>query len=267
MSKARPVSCNLMDTCSWSDSQVGPLNLESDRKFALGWGEIILKRIQTTAAVIAALLCGAALAPAQVVISQVYGAGGNANALMRNDYVELFNKGAAPVSLTGYSLQYASTVGTSWTNSLALSGTIQANKYFLVQLASGGSAGTVLPTPDQTGTINMAAGAGKIVLLSSTTAPTAGTVCPTTNVVDIVGYGSGTNCFEGSGPTATISISLAAFRGSGGCTDTNSNSADFATGAPAPRNSASPANVCGVVGGLSITSSSPLPSGTACRRG
>ena len=46
-----------------------------------------------------------------VVISQVYGAGGNAGATYQNDYVELFNKSASSVSLTGWSVQYASTSG------------------------------------------------------------------------------------------------------------------------------------------------------------
>ena len=48
---------------------------------------------------------------AQVVISQIYGAGGNSGATLQNDYVELFNRGAEPVSLAGWSVQYASATG------------------------------------------------------------------------------------------------------------------------------------------------------------
>ena len=56
-------------------------------------------------------------------------------------------------------------------------------------------------------------------------------------MVDVVGYGTGTNCFEGTGPTGTISATLAALRLDNGCTDTDNNSTDFSTtGAPAPRN-------------------------------
>ena len=47
-----------------------------------------------------------------VVISQVYGAGGNSGALLSNDYIELFNRGTATVSLDGWSVQYASATGT-----------------------------------------------------------------------------------------------------------------------------------------------------------
>ena len=36
-----------------------------------------------------------------LVISQVYGAGGNADALYANDYIELFNRGATDVVLYG----------------------------------------------------------------------------------------------------------------------------------------------------------------------
>jgi hypothetical protein len=37
-----------------------------------------------------------------VVISQVYGGGGNAGATLRNDFIELYNRGAVPVSLNGW---------------------------------------------------------------------------------------------------------------------------------------------------------------------
>ncbi len=36
-----------------------------------------------------------------VVISQVYGGGGNASANYTHDYIELFNRGTTTVSLTG----------------------------------------------------------------------------------------------------------------------------------------------------------------------
>lgn len=55
----------------------------------------------------------AAAAPA-IVISQVYGGGGNSGAPYRNDYVELFNRDAVPVSLRGWSVQYASAASSAW---------------------------------------------------------------------------------------------------------------------------------------------------------
>src|SRR4051812_251995 len=43
---------------------------------------------------------GAMVSPG-VVISQVFGGGGNSGAVLTNDFIELFNRGAAPVDLTG----------------------------------------------------------------------------------------------------------------------------------------------------------------------
>jgi hypothetical protein len=48
-----------------------------------------------------------------VVISQVYGAGGNAGATLNADYVELFNPTGNTLTLNNYSIQYASAAGTT----------------------------------------------------------------------------------------------------------------------------------------------------------
>ena len=40
-----------------------------------------------------------------VVISQVYGGGGNSGAPLKNDYIELFNRGTSAISLDGWSVQ------------------------------------------------------------------------------------------------------------------------------------------------------------------
>ena len=50
-------------------------------------------------------------ASADLVISQIYGGGGGTRALLTHDFVEIFNRGSAAVSLDGYSLQYASARG------------------------------------------------------------------------------------------------------------------------------------------------------------
>ena len=104
-------------------------------------------------------------ASADVVISQVYGGGGNSGATLKNDFVELFNRGAAAVDISSWSIQYASASGSSWqvTN---LVGTIQPGQYYLVQEAAG-SGGTVnLPTPDAVGTIPMSGTNGKVALVN-----------------------------------------------------------------------------------------------------
>jgi uncharacterized protein len=46
-----------------------------------------------------------------IVISQVYGGGGNSGAPYTHDFIELFNRSSEPVSLAGWSVQYASATG------------------------------------------------------------------------------------------------------------------------------------------------------------
>ena len=181
-----------------------------------------------------------------VVISQVYGGGGNTGATYTNDFIELFNAGSAPVSLAGWSVQYAGGTGSSWTNKTNLPAvTLQPGQYFLVQQAAGTGGTTALPTPDATGTVAMGGPAGKVALVSSTTALT-GTQPSSSTLVDLVGYGaaSAVNGYETASAGVT-SNSTGALRINAGCTDTDNNSADFTIVAPTPRNSLSALNVCG----------------------
>lgn len=189
-------------------------------------------------ALLALAATGSAVAAGNVVISQVYGGGGNSGATLKNDFIELYNRSAAPVSLAGWSVQYASSTGVNWSKT-DLAGSIAPGGYYLVGEAAGAGGTVNLPTPDVSGSIAMSASAGKVILSSSSTLVTAGTSCPTVAVIDLVGYGSATNCFEGAGPTATLSNTTAALRGANGATDTDSNSADFVVGSPTPRNTGS----------------------------
>lgn len=177
-----------------------------------------------------------------IAISQVYGGGGNAGTTYTHDFVELFNPGEEPISISGWSVQYTSAAGTSWTNITALSGTIEPGRYYLVQQAQGAGGTTPLPTPDAIGSIAMAATNGKVALVNTTTALSG--ACPLGGaVVDFVGFGTA-NCFEGSGATPTLTNTTAALRNEDGCIDTDDNAADFTVGAPTPRNSATPARSC-----------------------
>ncbi|WP_267117345.1 lamin tail domain-containing protein, partial [Xanthomonas sacchari] len=113
------------------------------------------------AAVLSCALGCAGYAQAQVVISQVYGGGGNSGATYKSDFVELHNNGSEAVSLAGWSVQYASAAGSSW-QVTTLSGSIAPGGYYLVKQADGSGGSTALPTPDATGTIAMSGSAGKI---------------------------------------------------------------------------------------------------------
>jgi len=173
-----------------------------------------------------------------IVISQVYGGGGNAGATYKNDFIELFNRGGTTINLSGWSVQYTSSSGTSWQVTI-LSGSIAPGQYYLVQEAAG-SGGTVnLPTPDATGSINLSATSGKVALVTNTTA-LSGIGCPfTASIIDFVGYGSTANCSE-TLPTPTLSSTTAALRNGNGFTDTDNNFSDFIVGTPNPINTAGP---------------------------
>lgn len=180
-----------------------------------------------------------AQAQSSIVISQVYGGGGNAGARLRNDFVELFNRGTVAADVTGWTVQYASAVGGTW-DRVALLGTIQAGQYFLIQLSQGAGGTQGLPTPAVAGGLNLSATAGKVALVRDGTLLTG--TSPTGNIIDLVGYGDVS--FSEGRPAPELSNTVAAIRARNGCVDTNDNQADFTTGEPVPRNGVTPRSQC-----------------------
>lgn len=182
----------------------------------------------------------------QVVISQVYGGAGCGTpgcSTYKNDYIEIFNRGAAAVSVNGWSVQYAASTGTSWQVTNLPNVSIPAGGYLLIAEGAGANGVNNLPTPDVTGSIAMSATGAKVALLNTTTALSG--ACPSSAaIMDFVGFGTTANCNEGGANAPAPSTTTAAIRGSGGCTDTNANNLDFAAGAPNPRNSATALNPC-----------------------
>ena len=193
---------------------------------------------------------------ADLVISQVFAGGGNAGAPYANDYVELFNRGPSTVDLAGWTVQYATATGTTWT-ATPLAGTLSPGRHYLVQFASGGTTGAALPAPDATDTTNLAASGGKVAVVHATAAltcgATAGSCSAVTTVHDLVGYGTATD-YEGAAAPA-LSNTTAATRAGAGCTDTDANAADFTADPAAPRNSAAAATACSGGSGGSAASS------------
>jgi len=197
-----------------------------------------------------------------LVVSQVYGGGGNTGAPFTHDFIEIHNRSDQPVALDGLSLQYASATGTgnfgaSSTQLTELTGTLEPGAHFLVQ-EGGGTVGEPLPTPDvvDPSPILMSASSGKVALVSGTSSlgcnggSTPCGAAQLARIVDLVGYGAA-NFFEGSGAAPTLSNTTAALRLGGGATDTDNNDADFEAAAPNPRNSGSeppPPGGCDVPG-------------------
>ncbi len=192
---------------------------------------------------------------AQVVISQVYGGGGNSGAQYTNDFVELFNRGTASVDISGWSIQYASSTGTTWSvNTIPTSTSSAPGKYYLIKLA-GSTVGVALPTPDldvTTSPINLSGTNGKVALVNSAIALSGSTLTAGT-YVDLVGYGSA-SAYEGTAATGALSNTTAAIRLNGGCTDNNANNTDFLVAAPSPRNSSTATNTCSTAPNIAITS-------------
>ena len=113
----------------------------------------------------------------------------------------------------------------------------------------------------------MGATNGKVALVSNTT-PLTGT-CPLAATVDFIGYiADGTTvgaCFEGT-PAPALTNTTANLRGQNGCTETDNNGADFSTGAPNPRNSASPAFFCAGDNAPAVASTSPASGASGVSR-
>ena len=177
-----------------------------------------------------------AFANAQIVINEIYGAGGGSNSaiLYKYDFVELKNIGSTSVTLTGAYLQYASAAGTfngGNSNHALPTITLAPGQTYLLQEGSAGTAGTDLPSPDAVGTINLSGTAGKLALTTDSTAPTSAT---SSNVIDFLGYGSTASYYEGSAAAPAPSNTTSIARTSG---DTNNNGADFTAGTPTPQNS------------------------------
>ena len=167
-----------------------------------------------------------------VVISEVYGGGGNFQAVYKNDFIELHNPTENSINLEGWKIEYASKSG-SFSNSTELTGKIEAGGYYLIHQAAGENEAEELPMADATGNIKMAAKECKVRLVNANG-----------NVIDFVGVGSAANESE-TMPTEAMSNGLSVQRkdNDGNTTgktngwDTNNNSLDFYTEKPTPRNS------------------------------
>lgn len=194
-----------------------------------------------------------------IVISQIYGGGGNSGAPLRNDFIELFNRGNVSININGWSIQYAAATSSGW-EATTLNGSIPPGGYYLIQLGSGGSNGNSLSFPDITGSTNAASSNGKFALVNSMTVLSGNPPSDTSGIIDFVGYGTGIT-IEGS-PITGLGSTIAAIRKANGCADTDNNSADFETAAPSPRNSQSPAQPCSTPATATHTASAIPPTQT-----
>ncbi len=182
-----------------------------------------------------------------VVISQVYGGGGNGGAPFNSDFIELFNRGTAPVNLTGWTVQYAPANSATWA-SIPLTGSLVGGQYYLIRLGNDGNVGAALPAADASlTTLNINAIAGKVALVNDAVLLNVVNPVGSAQVVDFVGYGTTANGFETARAPAP-SNTASAYRAGLGCKETDNNSTDFlAFTATAPKNTSSPPYSCAAV--------------------
>jgi len=202
-----------------------------------------------------------------VKLSQIYGSGGNGQAPILNDYIEIYNAGPVAQPLLGWSVQYASAAGAfNAAATVALPNvSLAPGKYLLVRQGTGGTINATQvaanPAPDATGTVAMSGTDMKVALVSSTTfLPTAlgqVTYAGSPTLVDFVGIGTanwndtaaagGANLAVNNAPGITTAV--AAYRQTCGATDTNSSIQDWSNGFPAPRNTGTVASAgLGIIG-------------------
>ncbi|MFF2019142.1 5'-nucleotidase C-terminal domain-containing protein [Paenibacillus sp. NPDC058177] len=166
-----------------------------------------------------------------VVISQVYGGGGNGGAPYKNDFIELYNPTNSSVDLSGWKVRYASLTG-AFSNTTELKGTIPANGYYLIQEAAGTNNAASLPIPDIIGEIAMSGTGGKVDLVNGSG-----------ERLDLISYGPTASDFEGK-PAPALTNSTSAIRKAHTLgpvdnrgLDTDNNLNDFTVESPSPRNS------------------------------
>ncbi|MGC5169990.1 ExeM/NucH family extracellular endonuclease [Microbacterium sp. DT81.1] len=233
------------------------------------------------AAAVLAVVTGGVLMPsaasadvspaAPVVISEVYGGGGNSGAVFNQDFIELYNRSAGPVDVTGWAVQYGSASSTTWSAATTLTGTLEPGEHLLV--GEGFGANLALPPIDSDvdGTIAISGTAGKVALTSTAQALTCSSsaACAVTpQIVDLVGWGASTTIFAGTGPAPGTANSTSVARPDP-AVHTANNAVDFTTGTPTPAGQPEPPDL----GDISIAAiqgtgaSSPDANARATTRG
>ena len=177
-----------------------------------------------------------------LVISEVYGGGGNTGATYKNDFIELYNPTARGHPVDGMSVQYR-THRHHRRHRHHRADRLGAGGWPLPGPGGGGHRrhGRRCRRPDATGTHRDGAAPAARCALANTTAaltPPHGNVDGNAAIVDFVGLRPPRPSFEGAaagaGPT---NDHVAPSRNAAG-TDTDNNAADFTAGAPDPENAA-----------------------------
>jgi hypothetical protein len=115
-----------------------------------------------------------------------------AGSLYSHDFIELHNRGIAPVNVNGWSVRVSAPGSSSWVGTVLGNVSIPAGGYYPGSGAVGAGGGSPLPTPDVLGVISIDAAGGKVVVVNNSTLlfgvpPTDGS-----HIVDLLGWAPST---------------------------------------------------------------------------
>ncbi|MEO6924330.1 MAG: lamin tail domain-containing protein, partial [Bryocella sp.] len=196
-----------------------------------------------------------------IVISEAYGAGGLSGASYRQDFITLFNPTSSAITANSWAIQIRSSTSTAAFTVYQLPNfTLKPGQYYLITASSPTLSSYGANTPitadylltsqfpgPAVSTLNILSSVAQTIALTNNVTPipagSSGVVCPAitaSNLVDLLGYGSTTGCYAGSGPTSDFATNDYAPSGYtaarstsvtriNSCVNTNDNSLDFVT--------------------------------------
>ncbi|MEI8086415.1 MAG: C10 family peptidase [Paludibacter sp.] len=185
---------------------------------------------------------------ADVIISQVYGGGGNTGATYKSDFIELFNTTNSDINISGWNLYYlgATSSITTFKYEFPTNSIIKSGKYFALKGADGtGTQPAWNIDFDGSTTLALGGTAGKLILLKSnaafslTATPTIEEIITNVDFADYVPYGTTAVPIWGSAMASNTASTTAAKRKfvNGKYLYTKNIGNDFEVGTAVPHNS------------------------------
>lgn len=138
-------------------------------------------------------------AQSSVILTQIYGGGGNSGATYRADFIELYNNTETPVEISNWRVYYASKNNKLAGDSIIIENDtwIPAHKHYLIQCKEG-TKGTSIMADTHWESLNMAATGGQILIQRDGATPNFDFINrENENFIEYVAYsGSNTKSFQ-----------------------------------------------------------------------
>lgn len=254
-SSITPISGSVTDqlvTITYAPNEVGSHTATLTLK-SIGAEDVVLQ------------LSGTATVPPtvpNVIITEVYGGGGNSGATLKQDFIELYNTTENSVVIGGWSVQYYSSTGTgaaSESNTFVIpeGKYIPPFKHFLIQAAAGTGGTQDIENPDAISTLALAGTNGKVILYSVSNAQTItaeiSSITDNANFKDYVPFGNATPVWGSSISSLTSTTSASRKKIEGVYTYSQNIGNDFEVVTPSPENTGLSTSVNNPLNSLNIT--------------